>query len=1011
GRIRGVVFCADDLLASLEDSNEREALRRLYAGVLDHLPLELTLMDSEERIIYLTPALVPDPKVRSSVQGLYREQVSRTLGRSEEQLEHWKGRFEAVRRSHKAVQWEETAADTQGLRSMLRCIQPVLSAQGEIEMFIGYSLDLTEQKQAQLEREQALQLYQSLFDNATEGIYQSTPQGTMLRANPALVRFNGYHTEAELLEAVQDIAVEWYVEAGRREEFVRQLEAHGQVTLFESEVYCHKTRERVWISESARAVQGESGQVLYFEGTVQDITARKVAELEREEAALVYKQLFENIPHPIYRSTPDGRMIASNPALVRFNGYNSEAEQIAAVQVGMGEWYVDPSRYSLFRDLLERNGEVRALESEVYRHRSGERTWVSESAWALRDESGQVLYYEGIVQDISARKEAELEREEALSMFRSLFENATEGIYQTNAAGQMVRANPALVRANNSQSEAEFLEQVRLLGEVWYALPGQREKFRSLMAQFGRVDALESEVIPYGSSERRWVSESAWSVFDDSGHFLYYEGFVQDITARKEAEAQLEAEKRLLEGVVETSPNPIFLRTATAQMVLVNPAMLALNQQTEEEFYSGQGQIHPNNPAEFAQWFENDRIMLERGEGMTFEEQFTLLSGEVKVYSTVKAPFRRDDGEVLVLGISSDITDLRRGEAWLRRIEQAVESVSDAILIFEADKLVFANKTALEQCGYSLEQLQHGALFKMVPPEVMLPLLESLQHQERFQGETVLQAADGRDVTVLIRSSRIRDAAGEWIGSVVTMTDISEGKRIEQPKDDFVATVSHELRTPLTSISGALGLLAAGVLGEISAEQRPMLDIAHQNAERLIALVGDLLDMQKMEGEGLSLRPVPLELESVLEQTLLEMAPYANTLGVLLTLELMTFADGLRKRVSGDRGRLLQVLTNLISNACKFSSAGQTVRVRLLERPDTLRVEVEDGGSGIPEAFRGHIFEKFAQADASSTRAKGGTGLGLAISRAIIERHGGQIGFRTLTVGTLFYFELPKLEG
>ena len=643
------------------------------------------------------------------------------------------------------------------------------------------------------------------------------------------------------------------------------------------------------------------------------------------------------------------------------------------------------------------------------------------------------------------------------------------------------------------------------------------------------MDALESEVIPYGSSERRWVSESAWSVFDDSGHFLYYEGFVQDITARKGAEAQLEAEKRLLEGVVETSPNPIFLRTATAQMVLVNPAMLALNQQTEEEFYSGQGQIHPNNPAEFAQWLENDRIMLERGEVMTFEEQFTLLSGEVKVYSTVKAPFRRDDGEVLVLGISSDITDLRRGEAWLRRIEQAVESVSDSILIFEAGKLVFANKTALEQCGYSLEQLQHGALFKMAPPEVMLPLLESLQHQERFQGETMLQAADGRDVTVLIRSSRIRDAAGEWIGSVVTMTniserrrmedelrlirrafessseaimvsdeafrplfinpavqeqtgynlkelqngamdvigsseqngviiqnllerdfhsgegvlrdsrgrfisvliranrirgehgqvlgsvmvasDITERKRIEGLKDDFVATVSHELRTPLTSISGALGLLAAGVLGEISAEQRPMLDIAHQNAERLITLVGDLLDMQKMEGEGLSLRPVPLELESVLEQTLLEMTPYANTLGVLLTLEPMTFVDGLRKRVSGDRGRLLQVLSNLISNACKFSSAGQTVRVRLLERPDTLRVEVEDGGSGIPEAFRGHIFEKFAQADASSTRAKGGTGLGLAISRAIVERHGGIIGFQSLEVGTLFYFELPQLEG
>lgn len=234
--------------------------------------------------------------------------------------------------------------------------------------------------------------------------------------------------------------------------------------------------------------------------------------------------------------------------------------------------------------------------------------------------------------------------------------------------------------------------------------------------------------------------------------------------------------------------------------------------------------------------------------------------------------------------------------------------------------------------------------------------------------------------------------------------DVHDRKLVEEMKSDFISVVSHELRTPLTSIRGSLGLLAAGVAGELPEKVRPLVEIAANNSERLVRLINDILDIEKIESGKMAFRFTPLELMPLVAQALESNRAYAEPYGA--DLRIVRTEPGLKVWADGDR--LQQVLANLISNAAKFSPRGAAVEIGLARQDDRVCISVTDRGPGISPDFRARIFEKFAQADASTTRQKGGTGLGLSISRAIVERHGGRIWFESEPGNTTFSFDLPQ---
>ena len=232
-------------------------------------------------------------------------------------------------------------------------------------------------------------------------------------------------------------------------------------------------------------------------------------------------------------------------------------------------------------------------------------------------------------------------------------------------------------------------------------------------------------------------------------------------------------------------------------------------------------------------------------------------------------------------------------------------------------------------------------------------------------------------------------------------------REAEIARDEFLATVSHELRTPLTAIHGALGLIASGVTGPLDERTGEMVRIARRNSDRLILLVNDLLDMRRLESGNLELHLQEIDLVAVIRQAIEENEGYLAQFQVDCTFE----PDRSPIHIRGDRNRLIQVLTNLLSNAAKYGPSNETVRVRTRCADGTVRVSVIDRGEGIPPEFRPRLFEKFARYDSSDARAVSGTGLGLSIARAIVEAHGGRIGFYSYrSVGTTFYFELPIWE-
>jgi PAS domain S-box-containing protein len=237
--------------------------------------------------------------------------------------------------------------------------------------------------------------------------------------------------------------------------------------------------------------------------------------------------------------------------------------------------------------------------------------------------------------------------------------------------------------------------------------------------------------------------------------------------------------------------------------------------------------------------------------------------------------------------------------------------------------------------------------------------------------------------------------------------DITERKRIEKMKSEFVSTVSHELRTPLTSISGALGLLAGKALGELPAQARQMVEIAHKNSTRLSHLINDLLDMEKLAAGKISMDMQVQPLMPLVEQSLETMRSYAEQFQV--GFRFVERAD--QALVKVDDVRLQQILTNFLSNAVKFNPKNAEVDVAVRCGKDSVRVEVTDRGPGIPDSFRDRIFQRFSQADASDARQSSGSGLGLAISRELAERMGGSVGFASQEgKGACFHLELPIVE-
>ncbi|MDD3014525.1 MAG: response regulator [Candidatus Gastranaerophilales bacterium] len=334
------------------------------------------------------------------------------------------------------------------------------------------------------------------------------------------------------------------------------------------------------------------------------------------------------------------------------------------------------------------------------------------------------------------------------------------------------------------------------------------------------------------------------------------------------------------------------------------------------------------------------------------------------------------------------------------RIKTILDSLSDGVILVNENEII-------ELCNPAIEYLFDYQKLELIGQNFEILVSPSLKnyHKLKFvdsKVEIVGYRKNGTSFPLEIGFSEV--VFENQTKSIFIMRDISERKEIEKLKNEFVSVVNHELRTPLTSIRGSLGILSSDSIKDIPEKAKEFINIAYNNSVRLINIINDILDMEKIEAGKMDFNMLPLEIMPVINQAILINEPYARQFDVhYVKKDVLPGA-----KVNIDKDRLLQVITNLLSNATKFSPAHASVEISVYQWNDFIRVAISDKGIGIPEEFKETIFNRFVQVDSSNTRNKGGTGLGLSICKAIIEKMNGSIGFESeVNKGSTFYFNLP----
>ncbi|MFY0597948.1 MAG: PhnD/SsuA/transferrin family substrate-binding protein [Cognatishimia sp.] len=363
--------------------------------------------------------------------------------------------------------------------------------------------------------------------------------------------------------------------------------------------------------------------------------------------------------------------------------------------------------------------------------------------------------------------------------------------------------------------------------------------------------------------------------------------------------------------------------------------------------------------------------------------------------------------------VATDMTQTRKGISE-ESFNNSLELIEDQVVVFRPGsmEMLYCNRTANEKLIENrIGGSWHGRAIKDILTDTDVRALqmrcETLEEGPQRRMTWEVTGNNGIPYEISLEYVQPDNDEPRFIS---IYRDITDRKVAEKAKNEFVATVSHELRTPLTSMKGALGLAKSGAIGELTPQMDKMIGMAADNCDRLVLLINDMLDMEKIEQGKMDFKMAPIDVLDVVEKAIESNKFYAEKFKCTMRLNLEEDGDGFM--AMGDKDRLTQVMDNLMSNASKFSGEGKEIIATLKIHRGRLRFTLRDFGRGIPKPAHATIFDKFTQADMGDTRSQGGTGLGLAVAKLIVESHKGEIFFATEDdIGTEFFVDLPRMVG
>jgi PAS domain S-box-containing protein len=749
-----------------------------------------------------------------------------------------------------------------------------------------------------------------------------------------------------------------------------------------------------------------------------NVPSERSGNLHKEEDK--YRSLFENVHDGIYQSTMDGKILTANPALVKMLGYKSEKE-LKKMNIGR-DLYVDPSQRDSFTQELKEKDRLRDVEL-ILKRKDGAHIIALENSHTIRNENGDILYYEGTLTEITERKHAEEALRESKNRYYALIETSQDGISLLDLDGKLQYFNQRKKRMFGYTSDEELL-QVNAFNLIH---PDDQNLVRNLfqdLLQKGTIIQAEVKVLRKDGSFF-WAEFNATLLRDIKGSPFLVMDTMRDITERKRSAEEMRLHLEQLRQIIDLVPSYIFAKDIDGKFLLANKAVAEVFGLSPEEIKGKNDSDYGATKEQVEGYRKADLAVIEKDIPIQIpEEQVLRKDGSLGWFQTVKIPYSHPGcDKPAILGVATEITERKEVEDELRKSEERFRKLFEShsavklIIDLETGSIVDVNKAAEEYYGWSVSKLRRMNLrdISTMSAEKMKSTMDKARRDKEVFFESSTRLSDGSIREVEVFTSKIEIEGKLYLHSIIH--DVTEKKKMladlitakeraeesDRLKTAFLHNISHEIRTPMNAIVGFTSLLESPELSDNV--RRQYIDLITQSSNQLLSIISDIVDISNIETgivkTSLSKVNINTSIRNIHDQYSIR-AEQEN-----IIFRYHTPLEDDHAEIITDETKLIQIITNLLNNSFKFTRKG-SIEYGYTIKGDDIEFFVNDTGIGIEKDKQQKIFDRFYQIENGIYQKTEGTGLGLSISKAYVELLGGRIWtFSQPGKGTTFYFTLP----